>query len=221
MMVISKVTDIRKEFIRLFKSKQFAENDTLEIVNASFIADEESIFGKLNIQYAESEVEWYMSQSLNIDDIPCDIPKIWEQIASTDRKINSNYGWCILSSNNSNQFDSCMKTLESDLYSRQAVMIYIRPTMHEDAFKNGMQDFICTFAVQILVRDNKLHYLVFMRSNDAIFGYKNDVYWHNEVHETCMVRLNRMYPELEKGNMYWNVGSLHIYPRHYKLLENL
>lgn len=209
---------IRNQFVELFKNGEFAENDTLEILNASFIADEKTIFGKLDEVYAQRELSWYLSKSLSIDDMKGQIPKIWEEVASKNRMVNSNYGWCIFSKENFEQFNKCVRTLIRDKHSRQAVMIYIRPTMHEDAFVDGMKDFMCTFAAQVFIRGDELHYMVYMRSNDAIFGYKNDKFWHDYVHFYIQHNLRKYYPRLRIGKMYWNAGSLHIYPRHYHLI---
>ncbi len=62
-----------------------------------------------------------------------------------------------------------------------------------------------------------------MRSNDAIYGYKNDYFWHNYVFDLAVKHLADMQDEysegpLTRGNMYWNAGTLHIYPRHFHLI---
>jgi len=219
MFVTHKVENVRNVFKSLHEFKDVCENGTYEIINACFIADEPVIFGELNKEYAKAEVEWYMSQSLDIFDMPCKPPKIWEQISSNYGKINSNYGWCIFSEENFSQFENVINTLKGEPSSRQASMIYIRPSMHKDAFKQGMKDFMCTYAVQLMIRNNKLYYIVYMRSNDAVFGYKNDRYWHDLVFSMALDELKESYPELEKGNLFWNAASLHIYPRHFYLLE--
>jgi thymidylate synthase len=213
------VNDIRNIFISLKEKGKIAENGTYEILNASFIADEESIFGKLNMDYIKSEIAWYFSKSRYIEDIPGKIPSIWKQIASKFGKINSNYGWCIFSDKNQHQYRNALKTLLEDKNSRQATMIYIRPTMHKDAKQDGMNDYMCTYSVQLIIRENKLHYMVFMRSNDAIFGYKNDRYWHNMVFDMVLKELILTYPDLQKGNLHWNAASLHIYEKHFNLIK--
>lgn len=211
------VSDIRNEFIDLLYEESFVIDKsgvkTLEIINASFIADEKLIFGSINQDYIQRELEWYKSQSLNINDIPEPIPEIWKQIAAKDGSINSNYGWCVHSSANGYQYDQVYFELKRNKNSRRAIMIYNRPSMHGDYNKNGMSDFMCTNTVQYLIRNNKLNALVYMRSNDAIFGYKNDYAWQEYV-------LNRMCEDLniEIGNIYWNVASLHIYERHFGLI---
>ena len=41
----------------------------------------------------------------------------------------------------------------------------------------GMSDFICTNAVSYMIRDDELISVVQMRSNDVVYGYKNDYAW--------------------------------------------
>ena len=63
------VQSIRKTFIDKLAAQDFAEDGNLEIINASFIADEPLIFGELNDVWNARELRWYMSQSLNVNDI--------------------------------------------------------------------------------------------------------------------------------------------------------
>ncbi len=93
-------------------------------------------------------------------------------------------------------------------------MIYTRPQMWYDYNERGRSDFMCTNAVQYLVRNNKVHAIVQMRSNDAIFGYKNDRAWQQHV-------LNEVANEIDypAGDIIWNAGSLHVYERHFHLVN--
>mgnify|MGYP006277829637 FL=1 len=98
-------------------------------------------------------------------------------------------------------------------------MIYNRPTMHDDYNKGGMSDFMCTNAVQYLIRNNKLNALVYMRSNDAVFGYKNDYAWQKHLLEELVKDLrNEWLDDIQIGDIYWNVASLHVYERHFKFV---
>lgn len=210
--------DIRHHFRSLFSDNIVAENGTIEILNASFIADEPLIFGKLNADYIEKEIKWYNSRALNINAMEEPIPQIWKDICGENGEINSNYGWCVFSEENGYQFRNVIRILLDDKYSRQAIMIYNRPSMHKDCKAHGMRDFICTMSAHLMIRDNKLHYIVSMRSNDAVFGYKNDRAWHSCIFETAINILQHKYPRLEKGNLFWNANTLHVYPRHFHLL---
>jgi len=217
------VKDIRQYFRDALARGEFVTDKTgvktLELIGASFIANEPSIFGEVNWDYVGREIAWYDSLSLKVADIPGGAPKIWQQVASKDGEINSNYGWCIYSEANHKQYWSVLLELLANPNSRRAVMIYTRPTMHKDYSRDGMSDFMCTNAVQYLIRQDKVHAVVQMRSNDVVFGYKNDRAWQSEV-------LNRLVADLNQkgdnkyfaGDIIWNVGSLHVYERHFNLI---
>ena len=213
------VSDIRSALYRKLITKEYVTDKTgvktLEIMNASFIADQPSIIGNVNEDYVERELAWYKSQSLNVNDIPGETPAIWKAVATEDGYINSNYGWCIWSDENHNQYTNVLDELKKNPDSRRANMIYTRPTMHSDYNRNGMSDFMCTNNVQYLIRNGELNALVYMRSNDAVFGYKNDWAWQKHVLDSLCNELN-----VPAGQIYWNVSSLHIYERHFDLLKD-
>jgi thymidylate synthase len=210
-----KVADIR-ELFRLQEPDPIS--GMLEIINASFIADEDTIFGEPNEDWHRRELNWYLSQSLFVKDIPAPVPAIWKQVASTKGEINSNYGWCIMSTENGDQFVNSIRALRTDVNTRQATMIYTRPSMHKDFNRDGMRDFICTNTAQMMIRGGLLHYIVNMRSNDAVFGFKGDLAWHKFVQNEALSILKNTYPYLKNGPIYWNAASLHVYPRHHDLV---
>ena len=134
--------------------------------------------------------------------------------------INSNYGFLAFGGGNGYQYRNVIEALREKADTRQAVMVYNRPTIHVDAFENGRSDFICTNAVQYMIRDSRLHAIVQMRSNDAWAGYRNDFAWQKHVMMRLMEDLTDTYPMLLPGNITWQVGSLHIYERQFYLVEN-
>ena len=219
-MWLRKTSDIRIYFGKKLMAEDFVTDKsgvkTIEIVNASFVADEPFIFGQPNEDYIKRELEWYESQSLYVADIPGNTPKIWQHVADNEGKINSNYGWCIFSDDNYAQYQNVLATLAEEPNSRQAVMIYTRPSMHNDAHDGGMSDFMCTNAVQYLIRGDELITMVNMRSNDVIFGYNNDFAWQKYVRDKLIEDLETdTYIRYKPGPIHWNVGSLHLYERHF------
>lgn len=230
------------DILQIFKQK-YADNDfrlikneaqqskTIEIQGAHFIVDKPWIVREPNYEYFKRELQWYDSQSLNICDIPQPIPSTWSRVADKQGFITSNYGWCIYSEENNNQYVYCLNKLLDDPHTREATMIYTRPSMVKDGFDNGMHDFMCTFAVQCFLNDvdddtQKLDYHVYMRSNDAVFGFNNDALWHMTVQQRLVDDLNvinyHMTAEDDKkitvGDLIWNAGSLHVYEKHFKYL---
>ena len=214
------VSNIRNIFKEKLKMEEFVIDKsgvkTVEIMNAAFFANQPAIFGTVNQDYVQRELEWYKSMSLNVNDIPGGPPEIWKMVSSNDGIINSNYGWCIYSKENGDQFQNVVNELTKNPGSRRATMIYNRPSMHKDYNKDGMSDFMCTNAVQYIIRDNKVNALVYMRSNDAVFGYKNDYAWQKHVLQELVNELG-WYNQI--GDIYWNVASLHVYERHFKFIN--
>lgn len=217
-MLTACVSDIREYFIEELNHENYVTDKSgvnmLEIIGASFIANEETIFGPVNADYVQRELDWYKSMSLNVADIPGKTPAIWEQVADKDGFINSNYGWCIWSEENNRQYWKVWTELLEHPNSRRAVMIYTRPTMWNDYNHNGRSDFMCTNTVQYLIRNGKLDVVVQMRSNDVVFGYRNDFAWQRHVQRLMAAALGVI-----PGQIHWQVGSLHVYERHFDMVK--
>ena len=211
-----KVEHIRDYFIQELQSERFVTDKTgvktIEMVGACFEANLPTIFGEVNDDYVERELQWYKSMSLYVEDIPGKTPAIWEQVADRSGKINSNYGWAIWHKDNGLQYANVLNELtHANPNSRRAVMIYTRPSMWEDYKRDGMSDFMCTNAVQYMIRDNQLVAIVQMRSNDVVFGYRNDYAWQRYVADRLTEDLN-LY---RVPKIIWQVGNLHVYERHF------
>ena len=211
---------VREYFKSELKNKNFTIDrtgaKTIEMIGASFIADEEAIFGKPNDDYIDAEIEWYDSQSTNINDIPYgdEPPKAWQYSANEHGEINSNYGHLIWSEKYYNQFEQVINELEENPDSRRASMIYTRPSIWKEYNENGKNDFICPNSVTYYDRDSKLHAVVQMRSNDVIFGYRNDYAWQSYVLHQLAWELH-----MDAGDIHWQVQNLHVYERHFDLVK--
>ena len=226
------VKDIRKHFINELWDKSFVIDrngmTTIELLGASFLATEPSIFGTPNQDYIDSEINWYDSQSTNIYDIKEfeDPPKCWQQSANKHGEINSNYGHLIFSDKYHNQYGQVLDELIRNPDSRRACMVYNRPSIWMEYNENNKNDFICTNSVTYYIRDNILHAVVQMRSNDVVFGYKNDYAWQFEIMNRLVKDWNDCKFEeydtgdkISLGSMIWQVQNLHVYERHFHLVK--
>lgn len=216
------IVDVREYFMMMYDSAWFTTDrtgaKTIELLGASFTANEPQIFGKVNTEYVNREISWYQSQSTNIKDIykgEREEPKAWQYAANIHGEINSNYGYLIYSPKFYKQYEQAVKELFRNEDTRRATMIYTRPSIWIDYNENQKNDFICTNAVTYYLRDNEVHAVVQMRSNDAIFGYKNDYAWQLFV-------LGQVASDVgcNVGNIYWQCQNLHIYERHFYLIDH-
>lgn len=236
---LMKTNDVLEIFKNKYKNNIFRtignavqQSKTIEIQNVQFEVDKPWIVREPNEEYFQRELKWYQTESLNVNDIPGGAPKMWKSCATPDGYINSNYGWMIWSKDNCEQYKHCLQKLIEDPHTREACMIYNRPSMQEEYNKNGMHDFCCTYAVQCFLNEDNsgryhLKYIVYMRSNDAVFGFDNDALWHMHVQERLARDLFSNIPTLIGiagpiicDPIVWNAGSLHVYERHFKFLED-
>lgn len=224
-MILSNVEDVREQFGELYNTKSGIVTDktgvkTIEIIGAQFTADEDTIFGKVNEEYIRREFEWYDTHSFSVKDMKGGKPPdVWLKTAGPEGHVNSNYGGLVYSGANEYQFHHTLEELKKNPDSRRAVMIYNRPMIWYDYVKYGMNDFICTMYCHYFIRKNTLETIVYMRSNDVVFGYKNDYAWQERVTEHLYNELCLTYPTLKKGGILWNAGSIHIYERHFYLID--
>jgi thymidylate synthase len=219
-MQILGVSDIRDFFIGELVNEAFTTDKTgqktIELIGASFLADQPAIFGTPSDDYINAELDWYLSGSTNIYDIYVDQdpPKAWEYSANRHGEINSNYGRLIFSDIYYRQYDNVLTELLENPDSRRACMIYNRPSIWTEFNENGKSDFICTNAVTYYIRNDELQCVVQMRSNDVVFGYKNDYAWQQYVLNTLAKDLG-----VKPGSITWQVQNLHVYERHFHLVK--
>ena len=229
------VKDVRQHFIAELESEAFTVDktgqNTIELLGASFIADEPAIFGVPNDEYITAELDWYLSGSTNINDIypwpkyPADKqpPIAWQFSANDNGEINSNYGRLIFSDIYYRQYDNVLTELLENPDSRRASMVYQRPSIWAEYTENGKGDFICTNAVTYYIRNDELQCVVQMRSNDVVFGYKNDYAWQLYVLEVLVEDYNQCKNEsiepISCGDITWQVQNLHVYERHFDLVK--
>jgi len=233
---MNNVSDIRKYFINELKDQNFVTDKTgqktIEMIGASFLANQPSIFGEPNQEYIDAEIKWYQSKSTNINDI-YDIgkqpPQAWKYSANVHGEINSNYGLLIYDDKFHAQYHNALDELLVNTDSRRATMIYTRPSIWVEYNENGKNDFICTNAVTYYIRGGKIHCVVQMRSNDVVYGYKNDYAWQRRVLENFTEDYNKLYlenawdsdyrKEMDVGDIIWQVQNLHVYERHFDLVK--
>lgn len=227
------VNDIREFFIGELKDEAFTIDKTgqktIELIGANFLATEPAIFGTPNQEYIDAEIAWYKSMSTNIYDIHkesgADAPAAWKYTANTHGEINSNYGHLVYSDKYFQQFQNAFDELMINPDSRRAQMIYNRPSIWAEYNENGKSDFICTNAQTFYIRDGLLHMVSQMRSNDVVYGYKNDYAWAQHLMDKFVKQWNTLAEAfgdnspIEKGMLTWQVMNLHVYERHFNLVK--
>lgn len=189
-----------------------------ELLNYSFSIDPSDNIVTLpgfetNVGYAKDELEWYYSGSNRIDFSPR-IQRVWSKYSDDGETVNSNYGHRVFGHKQGylNQWDWVKQKLVSDTDSRQAV---INVNDVSDKFSET-KDFPCTMYIQVFNRDDALHWLTSMRSNDAVLGVRNDVYCFSEMQKRMAAELG-----LRAGTYMHHAGSMHLYEKDFDKTKRL
>lgn len=182
-------------------------------------------------QYTAKETELYDSGTNKVEDF-AKASKFWNKLANPDGTVNSAYGhliWYKASHGNDNFEQNCTwhegekfcksakrtpwewakESLKRDKDTRQAILRFSLP--EHQWF--GNKDQVCTLHGNFLIRDNKLHFSVTMRSNDLMKGLVYDLPWFVSLMDRMVAELKDTYPELEKGSYTHTAHSMHIYER--------
>ena len=197
------------------------------LYSASWLATKDSMIGEVNPDWVRRELDWFMSGSDNLADMEGPVPQLFQACAGWDGKVNSAYGHILFGGPERKRhedlplFDRVVDTfIMQGPATRHAVAIISDRDIHTLASYNGRTDFICTNALNFMIdHENRLHIVAQMRSMDAVFGYRADYSMWDALMDYLLGNLERAYPDLQRGDITFQVANLHVYPRHFKLLE--
>lgn len=213
-----------------------------EIMNYTFVVEEptsESIKtfdeerNRVIADYTAKETDLYDSCTNAVDDF-AKASKFWRQLANPDGTVNSSYGYLIWknashgkpffefhdrtqqgdhyyhsSAGMRTPWEWAKMSLEQDKDTRQAILRFSLPE-HQWV---GNKDQTCTMHGNFLIRDDKLHLTIVMRSNDLMKGLVYDLPWFVSLMDKMVDELKPTYPTLTKGTYTHTVHSMHIYEK--------
>jgi len=176
------------------------------------------------LDYVMAEILWYISGNNKTEWIS-NYSAFWKNISDDGVTANSAYGARIFKAHeyhgvfgdgvldcSRTQWKYVIDELKKDPASRRAV-IHIRQP--QDSYF-AQKDVPCTLSLQFFIRDEKLHLVVQMRSNDLILGTALDVPAFTFMQEMMALELG-----VELGYYYHTSNSLHVYERHYEMCEKI
>lgn len=163
----------------------------------------------LDPYYAAAECMWYLSGT--------DRTEWLEQFApqyarfTDDHVAYGAYGKRLFGSGpHDNLLALAVQELRGKPSSRQVVIDLHEPRDLYGAVLRKQKDIPCTLSVQLLLRQDKLHMIVTMRSNDVWLGMPYDVFWWCTLLKILSCELG-----CEVGEYHHRAGSMHLYERNY------
>lgn len=164
----------------------------------------------LSPSYAAAETLWYLSGSNTAEMLLAYAPSYMHYLTPEGIAHGAyGYRWAQF-----NQFRKVIDELKTEKNSRRAVMTCWR--VDDDLGNASSRDLPCTLSLQFLLRGNKLHLVVTMRSNDLWLGMPYDIFAF-----TAIQRLMAEALDVDTGTYTHNVGSLHIYDKNEEKVQSV
>ena len=189
--------------------------NTRELNNVSFTLTDirNNVVNIRNISksYLFGELLWYMTARDDIDFIQ-KFSGFWGRISDDGVHSNSAYGHILFKRHGFDQVEKIIELLKTDKHSRRAVLNFNVPNVNVIETK----DEICTIALQMYIRDNKLHCTGIMRSNDIWLGTPYDVAFFTELQKYIAHRVG-----VDYGSYTHFVTSIHVYDRNFEDLAEV
>lgn len=207
------------------------------LYSVNWVATADSMIGKINEDWVRRELDWFRSGSDRLEDMEGPVPKLFQACAGWDGRVNSAYGHILFANDVLSRggldmphiplYRRIVNTILGEGYgTRHAVAIISDRDVHQLARENGRNDFICTNALNVMVdQDNRVHIIAQMRSMDAVFGYRADYSMWDDLMKRLIIDLNNFADTttgsqyVTRGDITFQVANLHVYPRHFELLE--
>ena len=108
-----------------------------------------------------------------------------------------------------NKLQLIKEILKEDKHSRQAVMQIFHPSDLKKAGKNTRIP--CSLSFSFLIRNNRMHLIYNMRSNDYFSHMCIDIFLAAELNKWMTEQINKFYPEVKPGPLIYFANSLHAY----------
>lgn len=178
-----------------------------------------NIHRKISLKYFIGEWLWYERGS-NLNDEISYYSSFWKNISDDKKSNNSAYGYRILGIDprvDVNQWNWVKRQLIIDKESRRAVIFIASPK----DMNLKTKDFPCTISLQFFIRENQLYLIANMRSNDLVLGFTYDVPSFTLFQEKMLIELQNNYPDLKMGKYIHIAGSIHIYKKHYAMIQDV
>jgi len=182
---------------------------------------------KFSLSYACAEMLWYLSGAGKIDMIKNYAPS-YSRFAENGWAYGAyGYRWeknpgfvyenqIFFHPNGKNQLEAVIHLLKEKPNTRQAIITMWDSGDLLHAILGDHKDLPCTISLKFFVRNDKLHLIADMRSNDAWLGLPYDIF--------CFTTLQRIIAaecKLQLGSYIHQAGSEHIYEKNFEKINKI
>jgi len=184
---------------------------TLSNIDQTFLLNKRR---KLSPAYGSAELLWYLMPTKSIEMIVAYAPQYIKFTDNDNRIAFGAYGYRIAKNTCLNQLNLIIEHLKAMPDSRQAIITMWNADDLYASVYDKHNDIPCTISLQFFIRFNSLSMITTMRSNDAWLGLPYDIFTF-----TCIQRLVANALNIPTGTYTHQVGSMHLYEKHWKAAE--
>jgi thymidylate synthase len=167
------------------------------------------VFMPLNMEYLKAELRWYVAADYDDESIAAHA-STWDAVRNPDGRWLSNYGYWLWGE--PQRLRWVIDELKRDPESRRAVVHISTPEHLHPDFK----DIACTMYMNFHIRTELLYTSVRMRSQDAVWGLRNDLPFFWFVADVVSKAIG-----VPLGYMHYVVDSYHIYEQHFEKIKTV
>lgn len=161
----------------------------------------------VNLPFMFAEAAWIISGSNRLGDLT-PYMKVYKNFSDDGVFLRGAYGPKVV-----DQLPYVVDCLVKDNDSRQAVMTIWRER------PGPSKDIPCTVSIQFFIREDVLHSVVTMRSNDIVLGFTYDVFTFSMIANAVRLLLKERGIDVVLGTLCVNPGSMHLYEQHVKSVQ--
>lgn len=168
-----------------------------------------------SLPLAIGEFCWHLSGSRELSFLEYYSAR-WKDFVGEEELVRGScYGYRIFNKRgkDKSQWDRARRLLSVDPASRRVVLMLSEPLGDREF---TAKDIACATSIQFLLREDKLHALVYMRSNDVFLGLPYDVFLFTMLQELLASELM-----VAIGSYYHCVASFHLYERNIAPAESM
>lgn len=199
--------EAEKDLIELvLKKPDYVTANTFEIINTGFILTDphNNRNDHSNYMYADEFFNWMMSGDKVLSDGLMTInPWIKRFVDTTGLPENysASYGWKIY-----DELLPVLHELRTKQESRRGYLTILHPQDYVILQANTTHEFPCTIGLHLMIRDEALHMIVNMRSNNIYHVMPYDVYNFTmlqvELAETLKIRVGLYHHQINNAHLY-------------------
>ena len=192
--------------IELLHMPQFITKNTNEVFMTGFVLKDplNNRNDHSDYMYAEEFFQWMMTGEIELSDKLTEINpwvKRFTDRTGLPETFSSSYGWKIKAQRH---------IMQTELYmNKESRRAYINILQMSDQIilsTKTTHEFPCTIGLHLLIRDEELHLIVNMRSNNVYSVMPYDVYLFTRFQQVMAERL-----EVPMGMYHHQINSAHLY----------